>query len=132
MPYALMILYRWYAVRNAPVKEKTTGEARDRLPEGQERHVRRDGEQQGEERALLQRRRAARAERVDVLAQEAPQMSIAVQQRVLGPDFVPAHLRQPRLDLEGFNFYKSLHPVEEAVAARAGADRRRRLAVLPP
>ena len=66
-----------------------------------------------------------------LLAQEAAQMSIAVEPRPVDPDLLPAHLRQPRLDLEGLNFYEPLHPVEEAVAARAGADRRRRLAVLP-
>ena len=71
--------------------------ARDRLPEGQEREVRRDREQQREERALLQRRRAARAERVDVLAEEAPQVPVAIVPRPLGPDVLPAHLRQPRL-----------------------------------
>ena len=58
-------------------------------------------------------------------------MSIAVHQRILAPDFVPAHLRHPRLDVEGLNFYKPLHPIEGSVTERAWADRRRRLTVLP-
>ena len=57
-------------------------------------------------------------------------MSIAVHQRILAPDFVPAHLRHPRLDVEGLNFYKPLHPIEGAVAARAGANGRGRLFIL--
>ena len=58
-------------------------------------------------------------------------MSIAVHQRILAPDFVPAHLRHPRLDVEGLNFYKPLHPIEGSVTERAGADSRGYLAVLP-
>ena len=66
-----------------------------------------------------------------MLANEAPEVSISIQQRPLGSNVVPPHLRHPRLDVEGLNFYKPLHPIEGSVTERAGADSRGYLAVLP-